>query len=159
PSPCSGMVSDSLTVAGYRFRPEPISLDSPMPIVCPNCATSYRVEASSLGAVGRSVRCVRCRNVWFARDPEGLAAIARAHRRDVEAMAGVVSTNAASDSELLPEAPAIAREAAEPFAAEAAEPPAAEIEPGAPIADTASQFAAEEPLPQSQEPMAIAEAP
>lgn len=36
-----------------------------MLIVCPNCETSYRVEPSSLGD-GRSVRCVRCRSVWFA---------------------------------------------------------------------------------------------
>ena len=43
-----------------------------MLIVCPNCATSYRVEPSSLGAAGRSVRCVRCRTVWFASDPEAL---------------------------------------------------------------------------------------
>jgi predicted Zn finger-like uncharacterized protein len=40
-----------------------------MLIVCPNCATSYRVETISLGEEGRSVRCVRCRNVWFASDP------------------------------------------------------------------------------------------
>ena len=40
-----------------------------MLIVCPNCATSYRVETISLGEEGRSVRCVRCRNVRFASDP------------------------------------------------------------------------------------------
>ena len=39
-----------------------------MLIVCPNCATSYRIEPSSLGAAGRSVRCVRCRSVWVAHD-------------------------------------------------------------------------------------------
>src|SRR4051812_42065540 len=37
-----------------------------MLIVCPNCATSYQVEPHSLGQDGRSVRCARCRNVWFA---------------------------------------------------------------------------------------------
>jgi predicted Zn finger-like uncharacterized protein len=47
-----------------------------MLIVCPNCATSYRVEPSSLGAAGRSVRCVRCRTVWFAHSPEELSAAA-----------------------------------------------------------------------------------
>ena len=48
------------TPDGFRFvngRPLPSSLspsrlDSPMLIVCPNCATSYRVEPSSLGASG-----------------------------------------------------------------------------------------------------------
>ncbi len=43
-----------------------------MPIVCPNCATSYNVDAASLGVSGRSVRCVRCRTVWQAY-PQDLA--------------------------------------------------------------------------------------
>lgn len=37
-----------------------------MLIVCPNCSTSYRIELSSLGTSGRSVRCAKCRTVWFA---------------------------------------------------------------------------------------------
>ncbi|HXW25766.1 MAG TPA: MJ0042-type zinc finger domain-containing protein [Xanthobacteraceae bacterium] len=37
-----------------------------MLIVCPSCATAYRIELSTLGAAGRSVRCARCRAVWFA---------------------------------------------------------------------------------------------
>jgi predicted Zn finger-like uncharacterized protein len=37
-----------------------------MLISCPNCATSYDVSAASLGAEGRSVKCVRCQEVWFA---------------------------------------------------------------------------------------------
>jgi predicted Zn finger-like uncharacterized protein len=37
-----------------------------MLIVCPNCDTSYDVSAASLGAEGRSVRCVRCQEIWFA---------------------------------------------------------------------------------------------
>ena len=54
------MVSDPLTDACYRPGRPWGGLDSPMLIVCPNCATSYQVEPSSLGATGRSVRCVRC---------------------------------------------------------------------------------------------------
>jgi predicted Zn finger-like uncharacterized protein len=53
-----------------------------MLIVCPNCATSYRVEPSSLGAAGRSVRCVRCRTIWFTREPGALAAVTRDFRVD-----------------------------------------------------------------------------
>ena len=45
-----------------------------MLIVCPNCATSYNVEPSSLGANGRSVRCVRCRTIWFVRGSSTIAA-------------------------------------------------------------------------------------
>ena len=37
-----------------------------MLIVCPNCASSYEVAPDKLGAAGRSVRCARCRMVWFA---------------------------------------------------------------------------------------------
>ncbi len=37
-----------------------------MLITCPSCKTSYEVSAASLGAEGRSVRCVRCRETWFA---------------------------------------------------------------------------------------------
>lgn len=38
-----------------------------MKIICPNCGTSYDVKAESLGAAGRTVRCVRCRETWLAR--------------------------------------------------------------------------------------------
>jgi predicted Zn finger-like uncharacterized protein len=58
-----------------------------MLIVCPNCATSYQVEPSSLGATGRSVRCVRCRKVWFAANTEAMAAIALSHQQDLAALA------------------------------------------------------------------------
>jgi predicted Zn finger-like uncharacterized protein len=37
-----------------------------MLIVCPSCQTSYDVSAASLGAEGRQVRCVRCKEMWFA---------------------------------------------------------------------------------------------
>jgi predicted Zn finger-like uncharacterized protein len=47
-------------------------VDSPMKILCPNCATSYDVATAAIGEGGRSVRCVRCRSVWFV-DPEQAA--------------------------------------------------------------------------------------
>jgi predicted Zn finger-like uncharacterized protein len=37
-----------------------------MLIVCPNCATSYKVEGTHLGSEGRTVRCARCKVTWFA---------------------------------------------------------------------------------------------
>ena len=37
-----------------------------MLIICPSCSTSYTIEPGSLGAAGRTVRCVRCKNTWFA---------------------------------------------------------------------------------------------
>jgi len=59
-----------------------------MLIVCPNCATSYQLEPSSLGATGRSVRCVRCKKVWFAANTEAMAAISLSHHQDLAALAG-----------------------------------------------------------------------
>ncbi len=55
--------------------------DSSMLILCPHCATSYRVESSSLGDEGRSVRCTRCQTVWFAA-PERLPAPPVAHQHN-----------------------------------------------------------------------------
>jgi len=40
-----------------------------MLIVCPSCATSYQIDAASVGAQGRMVRCARCRATWFASAP------------------------------------------------------------------------------------------
>ena len=40
-----------------------------MQLVCPKCATSYEVSATTIGEHGRPVRCVRCRNLWHARAP------------------------------------------------------------------------------------------
>jgi predicted Zn finger-like uncharacterized protein len=68
-----------------------------MLIVCPNCATSYQVEPSSLGATGRSVRCVRCSKVWFASNTEAMAAIALSHHRDMAALSGVPVTAGTMD--------------------------------------------------------------
>jgi predicted Zn finger-like uncharacterized protein len=41
-----------------------------MLIVCPNCATSYLIEPTSVGAAGRTVRCARCKTTWFASAPK-----------------------------------------------------------------------------------------
>jgi predicted Zn finger-like uncharacterized protein len=54
-----------------------------MLIVCPNCATSYQVEPHSLGQDGRSVRCARCRNVWFATIPTVMSTMAGSDEWDV----------------------------------------------------------------------------
>jgi predicted Zn finger-like uncharacterized protein len=58
-----------------------------MMILCPNCSTSYQVEPSSLGATGRSVRCVRCKKVWFAVNTESMAEISRSFQQDMAAFA------------------------------------------------------------------------
>src|ERR1700730_10828598 len=51
-------VNGSAATVGPNTADRP---DSPMLIVCPNCATSYDVELASLQPNGRQVRCVRFR--------------------------------------------------------------------------------------------------
>lgn len=38
-----------------------------MHIVCPNCTTSYTVDAANFTDAGRRVRCARCGEVWLAK--------------------------------------------------------------------------------------------
>lgn len=78
-----------------------------MLIVCPNCSTSYEVKTEAIGDAGRTVRCTRCREEWFATTPSLQTATA--------ATADSVPTAAASDddidwdmSEQSPPAPAAA---------------------------------------------------
>ena len=73
-------------------------LNSLMQIVCPNCATSYDVQASALGADGRSVRCARCRTVWHAKpqpEPEPAMAMAAAADDAVPTAAAAAAAAAA----------------------------------------------------------------
>ncbi len=37
-----------------------------MILVCPSCATRYKIDGSSLGEAGRQVKCARCGAVWHA---------------------------------------------------------------------------------------------
>jgi predicted Zn finger-like uncharacterized protein len=43
-----------------------------MQIVCPYCATSYAIDATTLGATGRTVRCSRCKEVWLAHPEDAI---------------------------------------------------------------------------------------
>jgi predicted Zn finger-like uncharacterized protein len=116
------MVSTSLTDAGLASGRDLTTRDSPMLIVCPSCTTSYNIEGTSLGPTGRSVRCVRCRNVWFARDPDGLTAIAEAHRSDIEAMVGVSAAPPQPEPPADPIVPAASAESLDTWSAEPANP-------------------------------------
>jgi predicted Zn finger-like uncharacterized protein len=110
-----------------------------MQIACPNCATSYQVETSALGPAGRLVRCVRCRYVWFARDPEALASIAQAHRSDVQALAASIAAAAHGDQPPPAEdTPPLAADEPYPLAQEAVE-----IDDAPALAPTDADVAAE----------------
>src|SRR5262249_47923257 len=98
----------------------PIGHDSPMLITCTNCATSYQAAPSPLGPSGRSVRCARCQQVWFAANTEAMADVAEAHRADLAAIAETTpSPEAAPTTEdLAPALPPLAAEADRVFAGE-----------------------------------------
>jgi hypothetical protein len=68
-----------------------------MMIICSKCSISYGVDVH-VGAVGRPVHCVRCRNVRFVRDPAGFSAIAQAYRIAVEALGSSTSVSQLADS-------------------------------------------------------------
>ena len=57
-----------------------------MPLLCPQCVTSYQIDPSSLGPTGRQVRCVRCRHTWFASNTQAIEQISLAHRGDLAAL-------------------------------------------------------------------------
>jgi predicted Zn finger-like uncharacterized protein len=83
-----------------------------MLITCTNCATSYQVAAASLGPTGRSVRCARCKQMWFAANTEALADVADAHRADlaVVAEAPPIADLPAPDQHFVPD-PGVSAEA------------------------------------------------
>jgi predicted Zn finger-like uncharacterized protein len=90
-----------------------------MLIVCPTCSTSYNIDQASLGRDGRTVRCGRCKNLWFAAPPSPVAGF----------VADVIAEAEAREAPPAP-APAAATTATDDFGDEAphaeAEAPAAE---------------------------------
>jgi predicted Zn finger-like uncharacterized protein len=88
--------------------------DSPIMILCPHCATTYRVDPASLGPSGRAVRCVRCRTVWFAKPPVQTGAPSLQQRN--EALASELAMAAQSLSAPVSEPPSTPPE--DPWAAE-----------------------------------------
>ena len=46
-----------------------------MLIVCPACASEYRIDAERVGTAGRSVRCAACRETWFISSDEVTTAL------------------------------------------------------------------------------------
>jgi predicted Zn finger-like uncharacterized protein len=104
-----------------------------MQIVCPNCQTSYHVEPSAVGTSGRSVRCARCRTVWFTANTAALSEIAASYRAEMAQFAA-----AGADSDLAVEWPEPGAESAagEPAAAGGA-PDAGLVHDAPPIAGEA----------------------
>jgi predicted Zn finger-like uncharacterized protein len=84
--------------------------ESPMMITCTNCGTSYQVAAASLGPTGRSVRCARCKQTWFAANTEALADVAEAHRADLTVIAEAPPVSASAPEQHFAPAPDISLE-------------------------------------------------
>jgi predicted Zn finger-like uncharacterized protein len=132
-----------------------------MLIVCPNCATSYEVNAASLGPTGRSVRCIRCAHVWFAANTAALAAIAKAHRADLAAMSAASAdgnTQPADASEAAGPGVSVSETVDEGFTAAPPSPPAAP--PDRPAATSAESSAPHGDGAAAAEPvLSISDAP
>jgi predicted Zn finger-like uncharacterized protein len=122
-----------------------------MLIACPSCATCYRVDPSSLGPKGRSVRCARCHCVWVAAGAEALGAIAGAEIIE-EAAAPAAAAALAQD---LASAPVEANAAVETSGEPSVDELIAEASGSAPPSETPP---VQDPAPP-QEPLAVVESP
>lgn len=58
-----------------------------MHIVCPNCTTSYAVDAANFSDAGRRVRCARCQEVWLAKPQEVVATAMAAESLAIQGLA------------------------------------------------------------------------
>lgn len=72
-----------------------------MILVCPNCATRYKIDGSSLGEAGRQVKCARCGTVWHAEHEQ------EAHppidTRAAEMFASAASTPSPAEEDPIPQ--------------------------------------------------------
>ena len=67
-----------------------------MLIACPTCSTSYKIDPASLGRDGRTVRCGRCKNLWFAAPPSPVAGFVADVIAEAEAREGPPAPAAAT---------------------------------------------------------------
>ena len=67
-----------------------------MLIACPTCSTSYKIDPASLGRDGRTVRCGRCKNLWFAALPSPVAGFVADVIAEAEAREGPPAPAAAT---------------------------------------------------------------
>jgi predicted Zn finger-like uncharacterized protein len=117
-----------------------------MQIVCPNCETAYQVDPSSVGTAGRSVRCARCRTVWFAADTAALSEIAASYRAEMAQFAATASG---------PDAPEGWPEPPPPYAdgSVAGDPADVGFVPDAPSIAATQSAASDDPLGGSDGPL------
>jgi len=130
-----------------------------MLIVCPNCATPYEVNTSEIGG-GRTTRCVRCKNVWFAEPPADVPALRVPETPEQTAESGArAAAEPASDEAVATFRTALGTESAAPerqlsaedsAAAEVASPPtAADLPPAEPPLNDATGSSPQEAAPEA----------
>ena len=100
-----------------------------MLLTCPSCETSFRVDPRALGSAGRTVRCARCQNSWFAAPEREQEAVVMAEAVASEGASASLSVLPAGDPVSWQE-PAVEDETAPPLAPEgfSAAPSVAEAE-------------------------------
>jgi predicted Zn finger-like uncharacterized protein len=105
-----------------------------MLLACPNCATTFEVNAAVVGDGGRSLRCARCHVVWYATRAQELVVAAQ-------------PADAVASAE--PETPAAGSAAVSPVASArsvpehvASDPPAASPAPASPEQTIAAESSA-----------------
>jgi predicted Zn finger-like uncharacterized protein len=126
-----------------------------MLIVCPQCVMSYQLDAASIGGGGRSVRCVRCKHVWFV--PPVVTAPAIVPQPEAAAAEAAPSEEAAFRAELSGDAAAKPEPEVEALGGDLIavdSPPASgeTTEPTAPPADADAAPASDAPPPPADQP-------
>lgn len=90
-----------------------------MLIVCPACASEYRLDATRIGSKGRAVRCASCRETWFV-EPERGQPAAEHEAADLVGPTEDEAERPAAQTVPVPEEPAPASAAAmEPISVQA----------------------------------------
>jgi predicted Zn finger-like uncharacterized protein len=137
-----------------------------MLILCPSCATSYQVDASAIGARGRSVRCLRCRSIWLAAPPANVPVLRTpepASDEVVTAFGSELGTATTAPSPMVADAPPTAPDSAlDPALESEATPSLADLmKVAADAADAPATANAEEaePVALADIPIPVADAP
>jgi predicted Zn finger-like uncharacterized protein len=110
-----------------------------MLIVCPNCASSYKIDSAAVGAAGRSVRCARCKATWHVGGPKAESDVTATVDREIAEA----------------EVPAITKKHAEVPAPTAAAEPAQNTDGNAAESMTATDALPVEPPPGNHVPAPV----
>jgi predicted Zn finger-like uncharacterized protein len=134
-----------------------------MQIICPSCTTAYDLAPTALGDDGRSVRCTRCRNVWFATptaEPVEAPVAAVAGDQSIAEVAAADETLAeqgtpSGEFEWSLEQTPVENEAAEPGTAKTSDPAPADTNATQDAVDAAWSAAETETIVEAEAPSLV----